>query len=464
MRKLVSFLLILAPYLAFSGTISVQGNASFFKNEMLQVFKYDNLLANQNQLIASTKIPENGAYSITFEIDHPQFILIKIEMRELAIPVHPGAKLNLNFLPFKNASNQRIPLKYTVTYSEIPSNIAPDSVYRDLKISFAFIQNEVSMDTKLTDFYQSFFNHTDSLYSTYLISDKLFSDYYRYFKANAMLQTEYPKTKLIQNELLNQPIGYENKEYLNFFKACMNPRIHHLISKYTKEFERSVEEYQVYHSLLNFLQLDTNLGSTEMRSLALFIYTKGTSSQKYLSSNLKAAIINQMGNFCSFKTQKLAALHYQSLSNRLQKNMEAPIFELQNANNETVSLQDFRGKPVYLGFIHSKSTTCEKDLLIIDKLRKKYRKVKFVMVVSDRDSVVFSQLPNEASNLKFLYLNKNYSVLEKYQIWSYPIYYLIDKHGYFIQTPAKMPNDIFETFAAMFAPKSTRKRYEIIKP
>lgn len=464
MRKLVSFLLLLIPLITFSNSVSISGNALFFKNELIQAFRYDNLLSEHKQLLAKTLIRDDGSYTLTFEIEKAEVIVLKIEMRELELHLHPNTKISLNFSPFKNASNQRIPFRYNIQYQQIPNGIAPDSIYQNVKRDFAKIQNDLSTETKLIDHYNSFFNQSDSLYLPYLTTDSLFAGFYNYFKANALLQTEYSKSKLIAKYLLQNQIEYSNREYLKFFKASFNPRIHRIISKNTKEFERVIKEYQVYNSLVEFLQIDSILGPAEFRSLALLIYTNSKSSKQYINPKLKGGIINQASNFCLFNEQKVAALNFQSKNSLLKKNIEAPIFELQNSSGIYVSLQKFRGKPVYLGFIHSKSTTCQRDLQIIEKLRKKYRKATFLLVISDRDSVLMSQIPKETSNLKFLYLNKEYAVLEKYQIWSYPIYYLIDKHGYFMQAPANRPNDMFDTFAKMFAPKSSRKRYEIIKP
>ena len=85
------------------------------------------------------------------------------------------------------------------------------------------------------------------------------------------------------------------------------------------------------------------------------------------------------------------------------------------------------------------------------------------MILTDRDSINFSVLPKESSNFTYLFLNNDYNILEKYEVWNYPIYYLIDSHGYFIQSPGKHPIDMFETFAELFAKKTKKKSYEIIK-
>jgi hypothetical protein len=65
-------------------------------------------------------------------------------------------------------------------------------------------------------------------------------------------------------------------------------------------------------------------------------------------------------------------------------------------------------------------------------------------------------------NIHFVYLNKNYSVLEEYEIWSVPVYFLLDKHGYFLQSPSQRPGEMYPIFEQLFDKKRNGKGYEII--
>ncbi len=464
MRKLICFLIILFPLVSISQVVEITGNASFFKSESIQVFKYKNLLSENKQLLTEITIPENGDYTLKFDLDTPQEIIIKIEMRELHLHVHPNSNIKVDFHAITYASNQRNPFQFSIEYLNLPKNIAPDSIYHFLKSDFANKQLEIQVGTELAIFYQEFFNHSDSIYENYLSNDTLFATYYTYFKADAFLQTTIPHSVLIKQYILEKPIVYSSREYLKFFKFVMSGRLNNFISKNPKTIEKAKKEYKIYNELIHITSEDSLLGNKETRSLALLLYVKSNSSNTYFDTKTKASIISQYGNFCPYKVQSELARDYQVSSEPFKINQEAPIFELENKFGELVSLQSFRGKPTYLGFIHSKSSTCQKDLLALEALRKKYRKVQFLMVLSDRDSVLINQIPKETNNLKFLYLNKTYAVLEQYQIWNFPVYYLLDKHGYFIQSPAAKPMDMFETFTIMTAPKSRRKNYEIVKP
>ena len=435
----------------------------FYLGEKIEVFQYKNRITNEKEFISFSKINADGSYNLEFELNAPRVIGIKIEMREIQFHVHPNSTLVLDFFPIKNADNQRLAMIYELSYSTIPSGMAPDSVYESLQNEFAELQSEIRIKSVVDEFYIPFFETADSTYKSYIENDPQFAAFYTYFKANSLMLTSLSRTKLIQEFLINKPIQYHSKEYLKFINAALIPRINQLFIRNRKDFDVAINEYKIYDSLLKLMAKDSLLKSEELRSLALLAYVKSKTSNPMLTKELKNGIIGQMANFCQYPVQKEAAQYFRKKKKKLQVNTEAPIFELEDQYGQKLSLQKFRGKPVYLGFINSNSRTCNTDLMVIEQLRKKYKKAEFLMVLTDRDSVDMSKLPDEASNFNYVYLNKDYSILETYEIWSYPIYFLLDKHGYFIESPAKRPEEMYATFEKMFERKSRRKRYEIIK-
>ena len=63
--------------------------------------------------------------------------IIKIEMREIVIHAHPNSDMVIDFLPIENVENQRVSLKYHITYNVIPENTAPETEYIRFTSNFA---------------------------------------------------------------------------------------------------------------------------------------------------------------------------------------------------------------------------------------------------------------------------------------------------------------------------------------
>ncbi len=456
------YLLSICPIIGLGQNVTIAGNAMFFANEPIEIFQFKNRLTSETELISSSLISGNGEYSFQIELDKPKEILVKIEMRSVILHLHPQTRIRLDLLPISIPENQRIPLKYRISYVELPQDVATDSVYQSFPIAFAKMQLKIGANSNIQKIYSSFFATSDSMYETYIQSDSLFKVYYTYYKADAYLQTRIPKQKLIMEYIYNQPIHYQSLEYQNFFSSIISPRIHQLFTKNAAEFEKAKKEYKVYDSFMKLLELDTLLNTNEMRSLAIFHYVTGNASRNMLDQENKKAIISQMANFCAFEIQKNAARYFQRDKKILAQNREAPIFKVHNTQGDVISLEDFRGNSLYLGFINSKSYSSIQDLQVIKNLSKKYKNQQYLLILTDRDSVDYSNFPPETNNLHYANLDCNFEILETYEIWSYPIYYLLDKHGYFLESPSVRPNEMYTTFEKMYAKKPRGKRYEII--
>lgn len=457
MRRVILSILLLFPIFITANPVEISGTASFFSGEQISISRYKNQLTKEKILVQSQIIKANGGFNLRFDIQQSEVIILKIEMREIQFHVHKGMKIKLYFLPFNDADNQRINMPYQIQYDYIGKNMAPDSIYRNVQDDFAQEQLKINRDLKMEDLYNSFFSHTDSIYHNYITNDSLFSQFYTYFKARAYLQTDIPKSSLIKQHIIPKSISYQSPEYLYFFNSVMTPQVDHVLMKHQNELNKAKNEYHIYTELTKIIGKDSLLRNEQIRDLALLLYIKNKASTHFFDAETKSALIGQLANFSPYPIHQEAARFFQEKTNTLEVGAEAPNFILNDIKGNEISLISFRGKPMYLGFIHTHSKTCQNNLMVLEKLHKKYRKMQFVLIVVDRDSSKLEKLIPQSSNLTFLYLNKDYSVLEQYQIWNFPVYYLLDKHGYFMQSPANFPDKMFPTFEKMFARKSRYK-------
>ena len=461
--KLISFLFFLFPYIVISQNVELKGNASFFSNEEIEVLHYSNRISSDLELLQNSNINENGDYLLNFQIEKPTELIIRIEMRDFHITVHPNTEIEINFLPLTNADNQKIPLRTGIKYLKYPVNTATIFDYQNLELDFADYQLQIELGQNILSLYTPYFDSLEVLYKTVFETDTFFLNHYTYFKAKAMLQTHKSRKDIFETYFKGKPILYQQENYLRLFSSITGMRLYNHFKKNLPKTQKAVSEYQVYNAMIKVIAQDTLIKDSEMQNLALLLYSIHPKNISEILENTWPSIINQMANFCPFPEIKQAAISVQNQKDRLIKGNEAPIIELLNTQGELTSLTDFRGKHTYLGFINTKSRTCVQDLQVIAQIKKKYSKVNYVFVICDRDSLEMQNLPKETSNITYLFIDKDYTALKKYEIWNYPVYYLLDKHGYFLQSPASRPMDIVDDFAKIFAKKSRRRSYEIIK-
>ncbi len=124
-----------------------------------------------------------------------------------------------------------------------------------------------------------------------------------------------------------------------------------------------------------------------------------------------------------------------------------PDFEFYDINNQLVSLDDFKGKIVYLDIWATWCKPCIKEFPNKKSLQSEFKneKIEFVSICRDRDKSKWKEMVKEY-NLGGVQLyadiKKDNAFFEKIQQKSYPTYILIDEEGNFSDRYATRPSNI----------------------
>ena len=125
---------------------------------------------------------------------------------------------------------------------------------------------------------------------------------------------------------------------------------------------------------------------------------------------------------------------------------KAPAIKLINLDNGTVTLDQFRGKFVYLVFFNSKSSDCRAELDSIVSLEKKLRQVlRVVSVAVDDDFENAAKLwKTKGYQWELLNGSKQKQLIINYNASITPAFYLIDPNGELKLSQAPSPSYGFE--------------------
>ncbi|HWY34101.1 MAG TPA: TlpA disulfide reductase family protein, partial [Nitrosopumilaceae archaeon] len=154
---------------------------------------------------------------------------------------------------------------------------------------------------------------------------------------------------------------------------------------------------------------------------------------------------------------KKIATNILRLFRKLQPGAEVPDFRLMDVKGNEHSPGDFKGKYIYLEFFASWNTSCLQEMKKLEKIENQYGdKIVFISISVDdslKDFVDFTK-KNPKYNWLLLYAGKDKLVKEKYDIKSVPAYFLINREGYLVLSPAPMPSEGIEfKFRNMFKEK-----------
>jgi peroxiredoxin len=132
---------------------------------------------------------------------------------------------------------------------------------------------------------------------------------------------------------------------------------------------------------------------------------------------------------------------------RLLAGYAPPPFELLDTDGKLTSLDDFKGKYVYLNFCTCQSYACLNEFNSLAVLNSKYAgKLAIVTIATDpMDEVLRQFLAKNKYNWKFLLYDRQPDVLKEYDIRAFPTYFLVGPDGKLILSPASSPSEDFES-------------------
>lgn len=393
MKTFLNLCIFAFSFITQAQTVEISGNALFFAQEKIEVHQYTGAFAKQTKIIGQTRISPNGEYTLTLTLDTPKILTFKIEMREISIPIHPNTKISLDFIPIKNSGNQRNPLQVSLRYLSYPPHTAIPLDYNNIEIDFLNFQFDLPIHEDNDTLYTLFFDTIALKFDSLLENDHLFNTYFTYLKANAFLKTKINKHILFDTYIVNKPIKYDQPEYIKLFTSISQSRVQRQLYEQSARLDSIFETDNAYLSIMNILSGDSLLALPEIRSLALLTYCMFSTNNTILHARQKYILIKQISNQCPYPKQKWSAQKHIQNHRQFDIGKQAIDFTLTDQDGNEKSLSSFSEKITYLGFINSKSITCMKDLQIINNLKSKFRRISFVFIICDRDSIAMENLP-----------------------------------------------------------------------
>lgn len=121
----------------------------------------------------------------------------------------------------------------------------------------------------------------------------------------------------------------------------------------------------------------------------------------------------------------------------------APPFSCVDVNGEMVTLDQFRGKPVYIDVWATWCVPCRKEIPYLKDLEKEYgSQIHFVSISIDQNKVAWKNLvQKDGLNGVQLHYDGNEKFIEDYMIKGIPRFILLDKEGKIVSANAPRPSD-----------------------
>jgi len=460
---ILSFLFFTTNLLA-SKTV-VKGNASKFKGKELILYTYSDYISTKKEDIGFTTIKQNGAYSFEFDATEIKKVYLRIEDKITSFFIKPGEVYNINLIYSKELNKGRVYDKQLslIFNFPVPTELNQQIGKFNRKFDAFISQNRIlfekrnhSIEPKLKSFQIKMLKETANANSKFVTA---YINYSIAITQNS-LDVSYKKTDLKKGNntkanryleyLDKKPILYDNPEYIKFYKAFFKGEFKRLSLKLQGfDISKAINDKASHSELIKALSKYPFLENDEFKNLFMLNGLLEVSRGKYFTKKNIITILNEVKSNSKYPKHKIIA---SNIIDRITKKKfgigsPAPIFKLKNRNNETVSLNNFKGKPVYINFWTNWSVPSQKEMKIMQLLYKKYKgKIEFISICSDNDySKMTSFLAkNNGYNWTFLHVGNDKKILSNYSVVTFPTYILMDENLKVVKFPAGRPGGTAE--------------------
>ena len=458
MRKILCVSLLFTFYLlplnSFAQVnVEFHGSSANAAGKTIELFGYQDMLSGREVKLDQCRIDDTGGFHLRTFVNYPRLVFLQVENYSQAFYIQAGHTYNVYIPTFDWDIDETrnvfldpvaLPLEFMgVDSGELNMRIM---LFDQLVDSFV-LANQTRMDFKLKPdrrAVKELQQQVTALQSalTKRWGEDLFFDRYVTFQMAQMRLAMHidSRKRLFRQFVDGEPILYHDENYMGFFFALFD----HAVSGGTKKISQDREHY------FDSLGLDPMLDNEQVRELVMIQALKESYYDAHYNRPSVKRMLQSIAQESKFpEHRKLAKAiinsEYSDYS-EYSESSEKP-FCLPNAEKETVCLDDFRGKWVYIAFVRVNDPNCLKEIETMahfrDSLRVKNPDVELVGISCDREfQKMYHFLKNSRRgarcNWTWLHFDGNYDLLRRYGVVSYPSFVLLDPQGhvYYDYTPA----------------------------
>ncbi len=412
----------LLPLLLIGQNVTITGRVNR-PEALVRLMVYDDLLNMHETLVAQTSADERGFFILEGKVQKtmPAAIFVGLESADLVIA--PGASYEVNIVVPEADPNASYFERESPT---LRVRTATDKgVYRQIVISQEII------DYYVLNYFDELFRrrqyrYLDSIRATIVdelhVTDPYVLQYNTYRIAAVQMAVNADGGKKVIDEYYDgKPVLYHCQSYMDLFKDLFKT------FTLTDEFAGRNPELA---DLVNIYQLRT-------------LYNEDYQSRQWVRGQLRS--ISKQS-----KSQMTKALVANTLArfDRFAQGAEAPDFELQSSTEASVKLSDYKKSIVLLQFVDGSSYTVDHQFETLADLHQQWQDSVQIITVSTKDQLANHRRRFEEHHYDWPLLNLGNDILllERYEVHTFPEYFLILPDTKIGVAPAPSPDQTLKEY------------------
>jgi len=432
--------------------VKIIGKAPGFQNERIILFTYSDLVSFHEKVLAEGSIDHNGNFKIEARVNETTYTFLKIINVQASLYLEPGKEYRISLIPkdeLTGGHESRLyaafPIETVPMFNEKDSNDL-NMLIQDFNYLYnVFLYTNINqlLGGRKKDLVDSAKTANQAHFSKYNIA--YLTNYIDYrFAALEMMQQIGGKETLASKYFSDKPILYNNIEYMAFFNDYFKNYFSlGLALKYNQDVINAINKEKSYASLIRIMRSDSVIiDNAELRELVLLkglyeIYNRPGYEKEGIKEIL--TFVRDKGQIPEHKP--IAASMLDKLT-RFERGMKPKDFSLVGFDNTSVSLENYKGKFVYLLFWASWCTPCLSELSLMQTFHETYSDYfAFIGIMTDGNEASMRRIAS-IYGYTFPLLNaaKKPEIADNFGVISHPTGVLIDPDGNFIDNPARLPS------------------------
>lgn len=447
MSKLNSFLfliLIVSKLSAFAQTSTIKGIAPEYAGQEMPVYTFSDFISEEKVEVGKIHFQADGNFSTSINLQNTAVYFTEFDIYQALIYVEPGKTYEIQFPPRQKQSEAQ---KRNPFFKLIP-------------VWFRFVnQSDDDLNLEIKKFEAEF----------RVLEDKYFYDIYeKRSKASielvrAELLKKFPETTIKYFEAhkkyrignlefaLNQG---KSPEFVNAYFGKVSPQMqlpaytnlfNQLFSNYFSYLGNSVHDQKItglvnagnVQALVKYLS-DKNGWNTDICQLIILSSLKDAFHSGQFSKTAIIHAYQQIGESNWPDKFKLIAKNILRKITYLAIDSLAPKIAFNSSDGKKITIEEFRGKYVYLHFTDLQNPVCRQHMEALKPIADQFKSQLVVIFVSEGKTA-----NQEAQKWTGIFTTSTEEAKAAYKVKTFPTSYLIDREGKLVASPALNPMNGF---------------------
>lgn len=443
--------------------IVINGSLPHCAGESLRLILYNDYVSFHERTLCTTQIDNQGGFSISIDTNQTIPAILDVAMYREKLMLEPGKTYTLsapNFM-IDETVNPRLGAQ-GIGFQPDPN----DQLNQGLLTLNADFAN--FLDTSFVALYRrhnlkplhAFAKYLDTAYYG---KNAVLASSARFRLASIQLGVGAVKRNEAFAKFEIDSLQYDDYEYMLFWNEFFD---HYLTSIHAKATNSKllawVNHSSSFLSLADSLRTEPSLQNSELRT-ALLLKALGEFYYKpaFDEANI-LALLADAENVLPNKWQQSIAKGLRTKCQQMRRATNPPYLSGNDMDGKPYTLDQSKGKFVFLSFINSNCASCLNNLELLRTVYEQYpNDLEVVTIITDRDSLQGRNLAKLLGfKWKVILAPKRYQLLDDYKVYGYPLEIIMDRNGAILQFPARSVEDnLIPQLSNSAANKPTRQGF-----